>query len=448
MYKKSSIAFCKNYFPIILLIFSWGFVFLCHKIGSVVYPPLRYVTIVFVFSCVLWFLWGYLVGVKVSATQKQLLNRRINEEVLFRKVGYTICILSLLSIFLSILYYLELGIFYGSYDLKGIIEANRKNINEVYKIGIRASWSGVGMRILYGCPIVFFAVLILRYEELGGLNRNLLLALSLFLLIVTVFFGFLSGSGRNDAAMSIMYAAFVMIIRVFEKKSIPKMPPKFITAFVSFLIMSSMYMMFLFVEREHAISRGLSDVARVLKETYSINITINMDQNYLSDIKMAYIMFITYITHAVHELNLLLTGYKPIKLLWGQHNFFNIFVLLKKFGFDFIDPVQLSYYRGVRLGTYKTLFGDLFIDWGIAGSVIFMGGLGVFIGYIHNIASRLRLLSVSLLASYNLLILFFSPFYSVFCTGNGLSLLIAILIIFLIEWHMILGNKRRVIYDK
>lgn len=169
---------------------------------------------------------------------------------------------------------------------------------------------------------------------------------------------------------------------------------------------------YVFVDRYQQADRVFS----LAYEAWSANFEMVVDEEIYvklsgaaSSLWLGVYMLWAYVTQGVNELNTLLM-HGPIDRAWGASQFPQIVQALNK-----LTGVNLAYdqLRNLpKVGTYVTLYGASYIDFGATGAMIFMASIGWFTGRAIKILGSQRITGLALNAPLLIALGMFAPIVS------------------------------------
>jgi len=316
---------------------------------------------------------------------------------------------------------LSFGDIYGlrEYLAVGVTEARYTRMHE----GIASKPLGIAADMTIGIPVVAMAIVMLRREQI----RNGWLIYGVAILFVAAIIADVSTGGRNGLFFSLIFVGCTILVRYRKKLCpVPKLPLGVRIVGVLLLGMSVVYSAGIFVAREEMMGRSAADTIQNLTEGFGVSGWLT-EINEPSIATQLYSMLVLYITHSFNEFDYLLYQGSGAGPYYGALNFYQPVLLLAKMGVE-IPNIEDIRSNLDRAGVYSGLIGNIYLDYGVAGVFLSMFVLGVVARMLWmNLRAR-NSITNELLMLYVFLQIFTFPFYSVLCSGNGMSLLVAILI--------------------
>jgi len=314
--------------------------------------------------------------------------------------------LSLLSIFGAALIVYEFAITRGygfstPVSIIRLVEVNAAND------GFGGSWiSGLG-RMLTPALMVAWVLAILRWSSIHRRTFAVLfLASAAVWYQQTMFEG-----GRFYLA-----ALLLMILIAKNFVSLAKVNPilniKKILFWLFLFIVVLLAFGYVFVARYQQDDRVFAEAY----ETWSANFEMVVDEGIYSNLSSAdsglwlgIYMLWAYATQGVNELNTLLM-HGRIEMAWGASQFPQIVQALNKLGGMNLAYDQLE--NMPKVGTYITLYGASYIDFGVVGALIFVGAIGWLTGRAIKTLGSQRINGLALNAPLLIALGMFAPIVS------------------------------------
>ncbi|EOX3360897.1 O-antigen polymerase [Vibrio cholerae] len=425
-YKKNNRFFVLS--SVILL--PWFIVFIVRYLGPITHPEINFETSFFFTSVIyviyVFFIAGYVAAYYLNFDRNSVINlqRVLPTAVNVGKVFYTVrFFVVVMAILYPVISFVDFFVVKGA-SLSTIVEQREAE----HLTGPRNSLIGAVGALLSGSPPILFVIL--GIEKFKNRISNVFIYLFIFL---GVFSMFLSG-GRNAFFISLM---FVVIYRFLFPMNNVKSRKSFtlIKFFPYILVLYCIYFsMKMFLDRFEAQGFEVSYMLDYLQREY--NILIYRPEIYDFFLVSLYSIFVYlsfYISHAFTYLNeYFIISYSPY--MGGVYNFPQLARLIDvAAGTDFFAA---GFDRMILTGVYLTLPGSLYLDFGIAGTLLICLLMGYSLGYLCYNISNLALYQ-RLFLTYLCVACVFSPIYSIFGMANGFSL------IFIILFIMVLSVKVR-----
>ncbi len=318
--------------------------------------------------------------------------------------------MSFLSIVGAILIVFEFAITRG-YGFSTPVAAIRQIEVAAASAGFEGSWvSGIG-RILTPALIVAWILAVLGWSELSRRNLILLSISSAMVLYQQMMFE----GGRFYLAALLMT---IFLAKCFANKfswNKVKIEIKILPWSIIFILVFSIFG-YMFIERYQQSNRDFTEAY----ENWAANFDLEINEEIISRISgnmgsfwLAVCMMWAYLTQGINELNSLLVSSTP-DLAWGSMQFPQIAQALNK-----LTGLQLKYdelQNLPKIGTYITLYGASYVDFGYVGAFIFIGLIGWFTGKSIRLLYSQRFDGLSINAPLLITLGVFSPIVSLVVT--------------------------------
>lgn len=401
-------------------IFPWLIVLGLFFLGPIQFGEIEFSTYLLI---VLFLLAGFL-GLTFGKVTK--ISIKQNEIAPSRNLYRILIGLSSLYFFVSILKLQNLSeLVQFNFNLEGV--TNLRYQKKTLDLEKGAFVSGIISRILSGIPVITFL-----YKEhfLSAMNKRQKIIGNIIGAGALVFS--LTDGGRNSLVI-LCSLFFLSRFRLFHSKY--KKKYKSILTKENLLILGSMILIVLaiFILRGERNDDSLSNNLRNFEKEYSISINEDLkelvtNQNTASKATFAFINLNYYLTHSIHELDVL-TNSEEMKLTpyMGAYQFYNFTLFFNKLGAKFISIEEILS-DIPNPGTYFTAIGALYIDFGLTGALIAF----FIICYLMILFYRRFQLNKNLsdFLNFSLVYLFvlFSPIFSIIGIGVFSSIITSVLI--------------------
>jgi len=353
-------------------------------------------------------------------------------KIKIKKLYFYFLFFSLISLILIILkFYLDMSIYSTNPSLSGLTDLRYAKMEDTQRVGTILSTIAT---MSSGFIVIFFIFSYWYQDRLP----NKYYQLSLVFFVFYIFSTLLSG-GRNGFLISILLIIFSIYYKNLFKKdtkrkriNIKKVGIIFTSIFI-FLYVSGI----IFLDRMELRGRTLISSFEYIANAYNIEFNqylislLNIEG--LNILVFLFLFLFFYLMHSLDQFNLVFIS--PVGELFpylGAMTFYPIVQLLNKFGLEIITIADIKN-DIVNPGNYTTLFGGLYLDFSIMGSLIFL--MLIVILFVHNYYIFLRKKSF---LSYMILILIsitflVSPIYSFLGLGVFMPIIFALLVFYIIS---------------
>lgn len=415
--------FTLSFSPLMWTTVVWLSVFLLRHLPLVAFPALR--------DDVVWFLiLGYFgfTGAYMFARSTQLpVHRRLQSGVtsFFRveSVHKMILIFAVVGAVGSLARGIDIVFLRGLDYSEGISAARLENIALVGNEGVGTRpLSAIG-KLLMGCSTVAIITALLRFEDLSQ-RLTIFAGLSwILLLILSVFEG-----GRNTIAVNLLLFGSAGIVRRRNGKRF--FPFGVVTRSLArfFLVVVLGYILFVFIDRFSALGYTDDTVVSGIERAYSVEVSPwvkEMPAGPVKSLLLGLVMMIVYICHGLDQLGALFDWLQVGTPGYGRYNLDLMVIALERVG---LPVTRFAFADLPKPGLYFTGLGEMFLDLGYAGTLMFLGGAGFWTGTTWRMLRGRNRLMPELLLSFSLCWILASPLYSIF--PGFLGVLLAMLIFF------------------
>jgi len=274
-------------------------------------------------------------------------------------------------------------------------------------------------RILIAFSTVAAMATILRFEALSKGAR----CAALGSLAVAVAVSILEG-GRNTLAINLALMACCFLIRWLVGK--PAIPGGLVgrAGLAGVAIVAVVFFSYIFVDRSEALGRSLADALTALEASFNVQVSEQLkdaDGGLLLGAAVSLAGLALYVGNGVNELNWVMEWLNANSLAMGAYNLDMPVVALQRMGFDVARfNADLLY----RPGVYITAFGELMLDFGVAGTVLILGLIGAAVGRAWYLARRRDSIGMELGLAFAVAWLIATPLYSI--VAGFFSVLLAV----------------------
>lgn len=421
------------------MIIIWGGAIALYLISPVEYPTnLKSSGWGYIVACIIFFCLGVLL---YQRKVRPLKNVSQYSEYDYKNINNIIIWCSILGIIgcLSILYD---KIFLTGLDFSlGITDVRyQREADAAMGIGSNSSYLTYLGFALYSFSSVSWLLLLLYGENI--MLRGVLFGMisSLPIPAVASLFG---GRGPIVQLLGLTIGAFVL--RVMSNRSVlptVKYLRPFLLAFVLSTLIYNGYVTA--TRREYSGIKDVSSQMSHLDATYGIRPTQwyrdAIDDEFIPpDIMLDIFSAFVYYTHALPTLQLVIEKSDDISLYYGQNQFNLAFVILDK-----INPnMSMRTIANIELaevtGLFTSAWGMIFVDYGLAGSLVEVFILGWLSGMIYYKAQYYQSLVSKLLFCFVVMSILFSPLSAPFGIGNS-----ALVFLSMILASMLLAMRPRI----
>ncbi len=347
---------------------------------------------------------------------------RFDEQRFYRFILLT----SFLYFFLTAVKYAQLHVAYGfGFSFHGLNQLRIALENPDYVMG--GSLVGVIASVFAGFPLLSLPFFALFQEKCSARQKITLLGTGGAYLLTT----FLTG-GRNGAmiTMLIMVFSVFVVVKIFGKKRIQFSGPSKLLFFAVFLFLFKSFSA-IFISRAEILMGNLPDYIDYFIDTHFYSMrpyAYNLLHNEQTVRTYFPIMFFhEYFVHSLNELDLLFKSSPANFPYWGGYEFYTFTLFFNKLGAAF-TPINEILTELPRPGRYYTLFGGLYLDFGVTGMIVAVSILYFGVGRAFRNFLRTRSLISLMWFIYFYLIIFLSPIYSLIGTAIFPGFLVALIV--------------------
>ena len=356
---------------------------------------------------------AFILGKKGYVGSPPIINNTIN----YLNINKTYKLLLFFSIVYLVLIFIKWDDIFSSYGLDLSFQSAinlREQTQTNYVMGNNIY--GVLSNVFSGFPIIII-IFFFKFRSQLTKNRKRLILLILLIYVYTLF---LSG-GRNGVFLLIIISYFLYSIFKKLKRN------QFYTLNSRqklYIYATFIFIFYLFgkIALDRAGTNGvLNSYISYLESTNSNELRdYSKELLYNSDIQFFYYPFYQfhdYFVQSFYQFEVTLNNLPLNAPYYGQYNFSSFFLLFNKIGFN-ITTVSSILNEIVNPGTYFTLFGALFLDFGFFGMFISVFVIYFLTGYfLKRFYQKQKFLSLVWFI-YFYVIIIMSPVYSVI--GNSI----------------------------
>lgn len=273
--------------------------------------------------------------------------------------------------------------------------------------GFEGSWlSGAG-RLLTPALMVAWVLAILDWSKLGRCTLAILFLASLIVFYQQMMF---EGGRFYLAALLLMIfltRGFVSQQGIKRQEMVKKR-----IFWIGLFIAVCLFFGYMFVNRYVEANRDFSDAYETWSENFDLEVNEGITSRLsgvMSGVWLAIYFLWAYATQGINELNSLLISSQP-DLAWGAMQFPQIAQMLNKLTSSDLRYDQLQNLPNV--GTYITIYGASYIDFGHVGALLFIGALGWLTGKAVRLLHSQRLNGLAINAPLLITLGVFSPIVS------------------------------------
>lgn len=346
-------------------------------------------------------------------------------------------ILSIISIVLDFIKFSRKGFDFSSNFISE--STNIRTLEMVNEANIGTDPIGILASVFNGFPLLYVVAI---FYNLFWLKQSMN-KFDWFIILAALIATLLSG-GRNGF--------FIFILLIFIVKQLPAMKYRVtrLKRFKSYMVVALITVITLVIFNSIFLERAVSSMGSIdlylnyfimtnpvgLSKIFSW-ILSNISSDYLGPFFL-WSMYHEYICHGFYEFHILISNHDTNVLYMGAYNFYPFTTLSNRIfdvGFTEINEILKSI---PNPGRYLTLFGALFIDFGILGSYIFwIIILLLFLNFWNKMCSLGRF-SDLLFVVYLSAVILTSPIYGLIGTANFPGFLFAVLVyrFFFTSWKI------------
>lgn len=327
------------------------------------------------FTWVIFFLWAVVYFSAMFLGISRGVNRTINFNSLPSNwQNHWIRRLSFFSIIGAMLIVYEFAITRG-YGFSTSVALIRQMEVDSASAGFEGSWiSGAG-RMLTPALMVAWVLAILGWSELRRRTLIILIAASSVVFYQQMMFE--GGRFYLAALLLMIFLARSFVSRPgLQKRAIIKKRVLWVGLFIVVCLVFG----YMFIDRYEQNNRVFSEAYGTWSANFDLEVNGEVSSRLsgnMSGVWLALYMLWAYVTQGLNELNSLLVSSQP-DLAWGGFQFPQITQVLNKFtSLDFkYDQIQ----NLPKVGTYITLYGASYIDFGHIGALMFISVVGWYTG--------------------------------------------------------------------
>ncbi|PHO10273.1 hypothetical protein CPG37_04300 [Malaciobacter canalis] len=401
-------------YPFFSFLFIWVFFLLFRSLPIINWPELNEKTIFFLFSSLFVMFTFYFITAIYCSTKTKIIYQYNMNFLNINKIYRFLLIVSLFSLFLIGLNMIiqlkayNLGLNLNSLTLLRYMkmENNLFNGSFLYQLTL----------IFTGFPLIFYLFSMYYKTHLSKRKKQSSTIVLIFFLILS-----LSSGGRNTLFLSliILGLAFLYKNKVELKKNLIKW--KYLFIFIFFSIVSLLVFGKMFLDREKLRGRTIEDGINNILIGYDLKLhdffatVISID--ILKEINYTFFMLYFYAVHSLNQLdNFIINSLLNQDLYYGAMSFYPIIQFLNKFGLD-LPTIAMIKSEINDTGTYKTLLGSLYFDFGIIGTSFVLGILStIFVISFSKFYFKKSFLGFCLAVILSMVFVT-SPIYNTFSTG-------------------------------
>jgi oligosaccharide repeat unit polymerase len=338
-----------------------------------------------------------------------------------------------LFIFLSIIslalfFYIKSNI---GWSVSGITEARYDNMYNVSRD--KSSFNAIISLAISGFPVALMVFSYWYKDIISKVKYKTSAVLYLIYILTTM----LSG-GRNGAFISLL---IILVMRIYTVSHFNKLNYKknisIKIKYTAVIVVTLVVFSTITLERQLLSGREVLDFVPYLESYYDISFNTGLvqfiDNSPFSTIYALILRLYYYAFHSLGQFDVILNAQLESSPYYGALTFYAPVKLLNILGFDIITIEQILL-QLPNPGTYSTLFGSMYLDFGFIGSLMILMFLTVV--YSKNyVKYYYHKKFINFLALIPLTLIFIlSPIYSFIELGGVISILIAFtLLVFLVK---------------
>lgn len=334
-----------------------------------------------------------------------------------------------LSFFYFILNILKYGSLQSTFEfnisLTGFTELRMAMDSEDYEKGNNVF--GVLASLFAGFPLLTIPFLFAYRYELKKSQK-----LVLIIVIIAYLASTFTTGGRNGALVVILVLFFS--IKVISGSS--KIKVNIITTKLKLILITLVLILFfsfakIFIDRAELRAGSINDYILFAQATHAYelkpysNELLNNDN--VNFVYFPLFLFHDYFVHSLKEFEITINNQPENFPYYGAYQFYTFTLLLNKFGFEFI-AVEDILDEIPNPGRYLTLYGGLYLDFGLIGMAIAVSFLYFLTGRMLRLFSETGSIVSLFWAIYFYIIVFLSPIFSVIGISMYPGFLVAIVV--------------------
>lgn len=334
---------------------------------------------------------------------------------------------------LSILYFILNILKYGSLQstfefnisLAGFTELRMAMDSEDYVKGNNVF--GVLASLFAGFPLLTIPFLFAYINKLDKLQKFIL-----FIVIVGYLASTFTSGGRNGALVVLLVLFFsIKVISGSKKIRVNIITIKLKLTLIALIIILFFSFAKIFIDRAELRSGSINDYIIFAQATHAYelkpyaNDLLNNDN--VNFFYFPLFLFHDYFVHSLKEFEITINNQPPNFPYYGAYEFYTFTLLLNKFGFEFI-AVEDILSEIPNPGRYLTLYGGLYLDFGLIGMAIVVSFLYFLTGKMLRSFLETGSLISLFWAIYFYVIIFLSPIFSVIGISMYPGFLVAIIV--------------------
>lgn len=400
----------------------WIITFFLRDFGPLRYQPLDSTVYMIVWAYLFFYIFGFFLAkplLKKNGTNNITTNQDSD------KLNLNYCNVLLVLTFIYICASIVDFVFYKSILQVGVTAARF----HAESSEIRSSFLGAVHTILFSSPVLLACATMHR----SSLTIDRKFSYTSWSLVFLSIFVFMLSGGRNAFFIAISYIAIykVLLYRIKIKKlthahSTTKQNPKKLFIFTSGLvaIVGIVYSLYLFIDRIKYTNSTFESTISKIESNLNLVYAWDLPNSYFFEIfLLPLIMVDLYITHGLSFLEVLLKVDTPLS--FGAYSFSFFTMIYDKI----IGDIGATQVNNIATGSYVTMLGSIYIDFGIAGVFVFSVILGILTAFL-DFSYRKKMGFLNLAAfTYILVLLLFSPLYIITNIASGPSYLILLTIL-------------------
>jgi len=377
---------------------------------------------------------GYHVLIISGKTTKRCVTRKgvhYSDHIVNNRLNSFVLVVTIMGIIGSIMRGFDLLLLRNFYWQEGVTAMRLARGAVTFTEGVQGGFLAATSHLLMGFAVFGCVLAILEAEQIK-LNSMRIAFVTIGLLMVI---SFLEGARNPILITSGFFLSALLVRTVLGKKAIPKIPFR---KLIKWIIVPLVIFFFVsvFIEREIERGRDIYSVLLHLETSFSAYIPqiwfdIAARNDVFSLALLPFMMNYHYLAHSFTELANLLNHTPAPGPYFGWYTFNMIGLFMNNVIGISVPDMRYMLSSLYRPGTYTTIIGFIYVDFGILFSFLIFLLFGIVSGVTWRMLKMKANISWEVLAVYILTIILFSPLYLIIAISNGFSILVGMLFVFI-----------------